>query len=173
MTSMASARRAARMGAPMDEYEVRETRRYRGTSKHEESWVQNKAEAFVEVIRVHPALTIGLVTLAVAVVMLMGPFRDYYVARRTNDDLTAYLTAMEEQNGELDSAIKRLQTRDGVEDQARARGLVYPNEMSVLVEGLEESNPALPEVEFEFVYERPWYVEMTDRIFGYEFGIWQ
>lgn len=172
MASMASARRATRMGAPVDEYEERAARRHR-TSEHEESWIQNKGEAFVEVIRNHPAVTVALVSLVVAVAMLVGPFRDYYVARRTHDDLEAYLTAMEEQNGELNSAIEHLKTRDGVEDQARARGLVYPNEMSVLVEGLEDTNPALPEVEFEFVYEQPWYVTALDRMFGYEFGIWQ
>lgn len=129
-------------------------------------------DSAADIVRYHSRAFIVLLTLVVIVAMLYGPARDYYVARRTGEDLKAYQAALMEQNEELGKDIERLQTHEGIEDEARDRGLIYPDETSVVVEGLGESvNAPLPTITLED--DRTWYVKALDFIFRYEYGTWQ
>ena len=134
--------------------------------------VRAGAEGVAEGIRSHPKALLVIVALVVVVFALFGPVRDYYVAMRSGQDLQAYYDALAAQNEELGEDISRLQTREGVEDEARKHGLVSEGETGVVVEGIGDSVSApLPAVEMEDT--RPWYTKALDGFFGYEYGSWQ
>lgn len=134
--------------------------------------LRERLEGVRDGVTSHPRLFIALLTVVLSAVMVFGPARDYYVAMRSGQDLQAYYDALMEQNEELRGELERLQTREGVVDEAHKRGYVSEDEVMVDVEGLTGVISApLPEVEVKD--ERPWYVRVLDYIFGYEFGMWQ
>lgn len=84
----------------------------------------------------------GCIALAIAVLLFFAvypPLRDYYVARRTQEDLKAHYAQLKDKNGKLLGDIERLQTSEGIEDEARKRGYVNQGETGVVVEGLDGS----------------------------------
>ncbi|WP_298578193.1 septum formation initiator family protein [uncultured Olegusella sp.] len=84
----------------------------------------------------------GCIALAITVLLFFAvypPLRDYYVARRTQEDLKAHYAQLKDKNGELLGDIERLQTSEGIEDEARKRGYVNQGETGVVVEGLDGS----------------------------------
>lgn len=125
-----------------------------------------------ELVQGHPRAVFAVLAVVVAIVMIYGPARGYYVATRTNEELSAYYNALVEQNEDLRDDLDRLQTREGIEDEAHKRGLVYDGEKIVQVEGL-TGNVSLPLPEVKVEDCRPWYTRVLDFIFGYEFGVWQ
>lgn len=119
-----------------------------------------------------PVWVIAIVILAIVVAVVSGPARTYYTAWREAGVLNAEYEATAAQHSELDHEIERLQTLEGIEDEARRRGYVYPNEEALVVEGMEEeqvADPALVDAAVE-EYEKnlPWYVGIFDVIFGYQ-----
>ena len=70
---------------------------------------------------------------------LYGPVREYYVSWRVGQIYSAELAELNEDNEELKSEVNRLQSREGIEDEARKRGYVSKGETAVTVEGLDES----------------------------------
>lgn len=109
----------------------------------------------------------------VFVVMLYGPTRNYYLAVRSGQDLKAHLEAVEEQNESLDQDLDRLQSEEGVEDEAHRRGWVKDGETGVVVEGLpkEDQTEMLGDIEVEDT--RPWYIRVLDVLFFYSSENWQ
>lgn len=120
-----------------------------------------------------PAWLVGLVALAIALVVLYGPSRMYYAAWRDAGVLHAEYEALAMQNDELNHEIERLQTLEGIEDEARSRGYVYPDEEALVVQGLEEeqvADPALVDAAVEeYQKSLPWYVGILDLVFGYSY----
>lgn len=121
-----------------------------------------------------PAIPIPLLVvigLAIAIVVVAGPARTYYLAWRESGVLEAEYAALDSSNAELNQQIERLQTLDGIEDEARERGFVYPDEKALVVEGVEPRAVADPELVDAAVkeYEKslPWYVGVLDMLFGY------
>lgn len=119
-----------------------------------------------------PLWAIVLVVLAIVLAVVAGSARTYYVAWRDAGVLHAEYEALSVQNGELNHEIERLQTLEGIEDEARSRGYVYPDEEALVVEGVEEAevaDPALVDAAVE-EYEKslPWYVGILDTVFGYQ-----
>lgn len=118
------------------------------------------------------AVVIAAIAIAVAVALIYGPARTYYSAWRDSGILQAEYNELTVQNQSLNHELDRLQTLEGIEDEARGRGYVYPGEEALVVKGVEEEAVADPERVEEAVraYEQslPWYVSVLDMLFGYQ-----
>jgi cell division protein FtsB len=116
----------------------------------------------------------GLVTIAIAALlvwMLYAPARELYVAHRRLETLQATREALQTENDELRGELESLQTREGIENEARARGYVLPGETKVIVEGLTDEpvdggERAVTDIELDDT--RAWYTRMLDDMFGYD-----
>ena len=119
-----------------------------------------------------PLPVVVALAVAILIVVVAGPARTYYIAWRESGVLQAEYAALAAQNEELNHEIERLQTREGIEDEARNRGYVYPNEEALVVEGLEPKQVADPTLVDAAIEEHeknlPWYVGILDMIFGYK-----
>lgn len=106
---------------------------------------------------------IVLVAVAVVVATLYGPARDLYCAWREQGVSQETLDALNESIDEYQGDIDRLQTREGIEDEARKRGYVEEGESGVTATGLpEEEDGDAPEEGL------PWYLSLGDVIFQYQ-----
>lgn len=113
-----------------------------------------------------------LVALVIAVTMIAGPARTYYHAWRDAGRSKAEYEALTVQNEELSHEVERLQTLEGIEDAARTRGYVYPDEEALVVTGIEEEETPDSQIVAETLERHesnlPWYVGCLDMVFGYE-----
>lgn len=166
----------------------------RRSAKAEESIRQEKRKERARVSQSIPARIVDFVTatpgrikgcIALAIVVLLvfavyPPLRDYYVACRTQEDLKTQYAQLKDKNGELLSDIERLQTSEGIEDEARKRGYVNQGETGVVVEGLDgsgdsnKSNETVsakdarkPSENAETTDTRPFQQKLLDFIFQY------
>lgn len=112
-----------------------------------------------------------VLTIAISLIAIMGPLRSYYAAWREAGELEVEYEVVSEINQSLTDDVERLNTLEGIEDEARKRGYVYPDEEAVVVEGIEEERVTEEEqVEAaldEYEQQLPWYVHMLDGILGY------
>ena len=102
------------------------------------------------------ALFVGLV------LAMYGPAKTYYCAWRKGQDLQAQLDEYNASNDQYKADIQGLQTREGIEDEARRRGYVSEGETKVVVEGLDEGADGSDQQA-----EQPWYIELGDKVFHY------
>ena len=120
----------------------------------------------------HLGGTLPLVVLALVALMLFAPARNLYIAHRQLDALQATYDALLVENDSIRGQLEALQTREGIEDEARARGFVSYGETKVIVDGLPEDSQADSVAEtisdVEVHDERPWYVRLFDTLFGYD-----
>lgn len=123
--------------------------------------------------RIHGSLTatparkwllVAAVVVGVALYALYPPVRDYYVASRDREVLSARYAELSAEHDGLMHDIGYLQSTEGIEDEARKRGYIIPGETGVTVEGLDEADVA---AETEEANDAPWYQGMLDAIFGY------
>ena len=112
----------------------------------------------------HRAPLAVVAALLLLVLFFYGPVKGLYQAWRTEGIRQAQLSGLTEENDSYQQDIDRLQTREGVEDEARRRGYVAERETSIVVEGLDASEDA----QEESTSETPWYLRVTDTIFQYE-----
>lgn len=115
----------------------------------------------------HKGLRIFLIVVAivaVAVLMLYSPLQQLYAAWRTNSELSDTYDELVSENEELNDELERLQTLEGIEDEARDLGYVEEGETGVIVEGLDDDSDDEEEEEES----DPWYVVFGDFIFQYE-----
>ncbi|MDD5799080.1 MAG: hypothetical protein PUD09_00310, partial [Coriobacteriales bacterium] len=135
-------------------------------------WLRYQGERFVEFWRRHPKGMVAVVAVVVALVMVYGPARDYYVAWRRQSALQATYDAVSSDNDALQGDVDRLQSREGIEDEARRHGYGYSGESTIDVEGLPDdsanqgSNPIDGEVQAQET-DQPWYIRLGDVVFGY------
>lgn len=123
------------------------------------------------VSHIHRRGLMVMLALALTVAMLFSPVRNLYVAHRQLQTIEQTYGVLSEENDKIRSQIEALQTREGIENEARERGYVTPGETKVLVEGLEmeESDAAAEAVaELEVPDERTWIVRLLDSLFGYD-----
>jgi len=149
----------------------RQARREQTRARRRE--MQSRTDAVTDVVRSHPKTFVFLGLVLVIVLMLYGPTRNYYVAVRTNQELQARYDAIAAQNELLEGDLNRLQSEEGIEDEAHRRGWVKDGETGVVVEGLPEDDlkALLGEVEIEDT--RPWYIKMLDVLFFFSEDSWQ
>lgn len=119
-----------------------------------------------------PVPLLVLVAIAAMVWMLVIPARSFYAAWREQGALAVRYEVLTQQNEELNHKLERLQSLEGIEDEARRRGYAYPDEEALVVDGIEEEMVADPARVDEAIdaYERglPWYLHVFDFLFGYE-----
>lgn len=124
------------------------------------------------VSHIHRRGLLVMLAIALAVAMLFSPVRNLYIAYRQLDTLQQTYDVLNEENNKLRSQIEALQTREGIENEARERGYVEPGETKVLVEGLEvEEGPSAAAeavAELEVPDTRVWYIRLLDSLFGYD-----
>lgn len=124
-----------------------------------------------ELIASHVRALFVLVVAVFLVTMLFAPVRDLYVAHRQLDRLQQTYDALLAENEVIRGELEELQTREGIENEARSRGYVEAGETKVVVEGLpEEEGVDLSRTigDVEVPDTREWYTRLFDWLFGYD-----
>ena len=120
-----------------------------------------------------PILFLVAVSVALGVMIFMGPAREYYASWRDEGILEAQYKVVSEQYSDLQHDIERLQTVEGIEDLARKRGYAYPDEEALVVQELEEQEfigtVSLEDAVKEHEANLPWYVGVLDVVFDYHY----
>lgn len=117
----------------------------------------------------HRRLVVALASVIVVAAMILGPVRTYYQACRAGQDLQMRQDVLAGKNEDLRSDIKRLQTQEGIEDEARKRGYVGEGENSLTVEGLDTGETqADPSAKLTFEDTRDLPTRLLDGLFGYD-----
>ena len=166
----ASKHRTARSESPEADFETRPA-----VYTHEESKLSLR-DRVSQINLSAPWLPIALfvaVTLVVCVVMLYGPVRTYYAAWRDSCRLEIAYDVVKDQNSELNHEINRLQSREGIEDEARRRGFVHPNEEALVTDVPPATDTTDPEVVNQklvaYEEQQPWYIHALDSMLGYSY----
>lgn len=107
---------------------------------------------------------IVLVALLVVGGALYAPAQDLYCAWREQEAHAQQLESLNEDISQYQGDIERLQTREGIEDEARKRGYVAEGETSLVVEGLPEDDGQ----DEDAAPDKPWYLALGDFIFQYQ-----
>lgn len=132
--------------------------------------VRGAGSRFADYVRTHTKLVVVLCVVAGLLVVLYGPVRDYYVAWRRQGVLQSQYQELTTDHDNLESDVNRLQSREGVEDEARRQGYGYSGESTLNVEGIDDdpnqgSSPL--DSTGESTQDVPWYVHVADFIFFY------
>lgn len=154
--------------------EVRSARRERArNARRKQNGLTGAVERVGDAFRARPGTIIVVLAVIFVIAMLYGPTRGYYVAVRTGQTQQAIYEAYAAQNELLRQDLERLQSKEGIEDEAHRRGLVGEDETSVVVEGVppEDTSAMLGDIVIEDT--RPWYIKVLDIIFFYDPNNWQ
>ncbi len=120
------------------------------------------ANSIGDFCRRHLVVVVTIVAIVFVVAAIYEPARTYYVAWRTGSALQTSYDSLSQSNEDLQSEVERLQSKEGIEDEARKKGYVNPGETAVNVEGLPDDSAGDQTQE-----EDPWYIQLGDTIFGY------
>lgn len=150
-------------------------RRRRDETRHRDSGKPNNpkfnpGEAFAE----HRISLIALAAVVLIVVALYSPLRDFYCAWRNNQIVLAQKLALDASNESTLSNIERLQTEEGIKDEARKRGYVEEGETLLEVTGLDEIDSTSDQdssgsssSDDATTVDEPWFVPVADVVFSY------
>lgn len=118
---------------------------------------------------VHFRVALLIAALVLGVLMAMyGPVQTYYRAWRAGQDLQAQLDELNASNEQYKDDIQALQTREGIEDEARRRGYVTNGETKVVVDGLNDgSDDSSQSSDGDQQAQKPWCIELGDKVFHY------
>lgn len=123
-------------------------------------------------VRRHPRLSVSFACVLLAIVIVYGPAQRYYVAWRTSQDLQAEYDSLNANTEALKGDLDRLQSKEGIEDEARRRGYTFQDEQSETVTGVsDDADQGTGSADGGFSaadVERPWYIHVLDFIFVYE-----
>ena len=109
-------------------------------------------------------IVLGAVVLLVAAIY--GPARQYYVAWRSSAALQEQLDALNQSNEQYKNDISSLQTKEGIEDEARRRGYVSEGETKVVQENVPEEDQETSDAGGSAESD-PWYIKLGDTVFNY------
>ncbi len=112
-------------------------------------------------------LVVAVVVLLALIVTMYGPAQTYYKAWRSGLELQSQLDELNASNEQYKSDIQSLQTREGIEDEARKRGYVSEGETKVVVEGTSENDEGTDAGTSDSASELPWYIQLGDTVFHY------
>ncbi len=118
-------------------------------------------------------LVVAAITLGLLVIAFYSPVKVWYTAYRDKQLYALQLQVLAEQNKKLQSEVDRLQSQEGIEDEARKRGYVKANETSVTIKGKTTTNgeadagASKDELE-EVKTKNPWYINVLDKFFMYK-----
>lgn len=112
-------------------------------------------------------IVVAVLALLALVVTMYGPAQTYYKAWRAGLDLQSQLDELNASNDQYESDIRSLQTREGIEDEARKRGYVSDGETKVVVEGTSTNDETSDAASSDTTSDLPWYIELGDKVFHY------
>lgn len=126
--------------------------------------------ALKDFVGAHRFLSAVIAVILVSFIFLAAPVRDYYVSVRTKEVLQQSYSELTAENESLEQDLDRLQTSEGIQDEARKRGYVAEGETAVTVTGqittdTEESDPSAPET---YNDTRDLKTRILDIIFGFD-----
>lgn len=107
---------------------------------------------------------IVVAALVVVLAALYAPAQGLYRAWRDQGAQQATLDELNQSIEEYQGDIDRLQTREGIEDEARKRGYVAEGETGVTVEGLPQEDSSQDDP----APATPWYLVLGDLVFQYD-----
>jgi cell division protein FtsB len=147
--------------------DVREAKAARERAASGAQTARERATSAREWAAAHRRLWIVLAVVVAVLAAVYGPAQRYYVSVRTTQDLQVKYAALKSQNKDLQSDVDTLMSKEGIEDQARKNGYVYPGEKGVEVKGLKEDGKD-PSAAITYKDDRAWYTKVLDVLFGYD-----
>ncbi|MGI6754570.1 MAG: FtsB family cell division protein [Atopobiaceae bacterium] len=88
-----------------------------------------------DLVRTHRVVSAAALVVLVIVVAVWGPTKNYYVAWRQSQELAQKYDELNTDNQQLTDEVDRLQTREGIEEEARRQGYAKEGETTVRIEG--------------------------------------
>ncbi|WP_028263686.1 septum formation initiator family protein [Atopobium fossor] len=146
----------------------------RATRKGEKSSTKlNQLLAWYSNLGKHRGLFLVLGGVLLVVVALYAPTRSWYSAQRDAALYTKQLQTLKEDNAALQENVTRLQSKEGIEDEARKRGYVGAGETSVTINGMSDGNSEAKTDASKnsldgVTTDDPWYIKVLDGIFFYK-----
>lgn len=126
--------------------------------------IREKGEGFLDrADRFRTALVVTAVLLFIFAA-LYAPAQGLYCAWRDQGVQQEELAELTKTNDQYQSDINRLQTREGIEDEARRRGYVAEGESEIVVDG---TLPEDGQQDDSAAEELPWYLALGDFVFQY------
>lgn len=122
----------------------------------------------------HRVLLLSLAVVVALLLIFYAPVKALYSAHRNAQLYQAQLDALAASNASLQEKAERLESRAGIEDEARKRGYVYEGETAVSVEGAttdassEAQSDASASTLDDITTQDPWYIKVLDKVFAYE-----
>lgn len=118
------------------------------------------------------ALLMVLGGIVLVVVALYSPLRSWYAAQRDAELYTKQLQTLKNDNAALQENVTRLQSKEGIEDEARKRGYVVQGETSVTINGMKDGGEAKADASKNSLdgvaTDDPWYIKVLDAVFLYQ-----
>lgn len=118
------------------------------------------------------ALLMILGGIVLVVVALYSPLRSWYSAQRDAELYTKQLQTLKNDNAALQENVTRLQSKEGIEDEARKRGYVVQGETSVTINGMKDGGEAKADASKNSLdgvaTDDPWYIKVLDVVFFYQ-----
>ena len=128
------------------------------------SGIREKGEGLLDFADRFRTVLVAVAVLLVILAALYAPAQGLYCAWREQGVQQAELDELTKTNEQYQNDIDRLQTREGIEDEARRRGYVAEGEAEVVVKGeLPEDEQTDDSAEEEL----PWYLALGDFVFQY------
>lgn len=126
------------------------------------------ASGIADALRSHVVLVLVILAIVLTPVILFRPVQTYYRAWRSQMDLQSEYDFYQAQNDGLKGDISRLQSREGIEAEARERGYGYEGESVTGSSAGSAADAGSSAEKFNILdVERPWYVHLGDYVFGY------
>lgn len=120
----------------------------------------------------HKKLCISVAIVLLLVLSIFKPLRDYYISVRTHEILAQNYEELSQTNATLKQDVERLQTEEGIQDEARKRGYVGQGETAVTVEGQSDSDDDQsqddPSKKEEYVDRRDMKTRILDTLFAFD-----
>ena len=126
--------------------------------------IREKGEGFLNTADRFRTALVVVAVLLVVFVALYAPAQGLYCAWRDQGVQQAELDELTKANEQYQSDIDRLQTREGIEDEARRRGYVAEGESEIVVDGTLPGDGQQGDSAEE---ELPWYLALGDFVFQY------
>ena len=132
------------------------------------SWIAARFTALSPRARTRLAVVVAIVALGL---FFYDPAADLYAAKRDHDQLVQKVEATKAVAADLEAQVHRLQTEEGIMDEARIRGYANPGEVAVDASellGIEDS-VTVPELAKPIETEEPPLpIKVLDVLMGYE-----
>ena len=126
--------------------------------------IRQKGEGFLDFADRFRTALVVIAVLLIIFAALYAPAQGLYCAWRDRGVQQEELAELTKTNEQYQSDIDRLQTREGIEDEARRRGYVAEGESEIVVDGTLPEDGQQDDSAAEGL---PWYLALGDFVFQY------